>query len=78
MNILVITLQQSKVLKVDILDWLTKEENHCGHAHERYWIVNCNANLINIHNDYEVQKLISLLHLSTIHNYTHLMIKKDV
>jgi hypothetical protein len=78
MNILVVTLEQSKLLRLDYLDQLTAPTFGAGVNHERYWIINSNVPLSNPTNDYEVTKLMSLLHLVQVHNFNALMIKKNV
>lgn len=76
MNILVVSLEASKVYRPEILSWFA--ENGCGVNHNRYWILRVDAPIMNPEQDYEIHKLMALLHLCKIHNYQSLMIKKYV
>jgi hypothetical protein len=76
MNIFCITLEQSKVQDVNLLNWLTQEENKAGVNTERYWMINTNVNLNP--NSEESHRLGQLIHLALVHNFQSIMIKKDV
>ena len=78
MNILSISLEESKILNTQVLDWITSPEVKGGANKETFWIIKTDVNIYNPANDIEVEKLSKLLFLAGIHEFKfqNLIIRK--
>jgi len=79
MKTLCISLEDSKVsARTDILDWLTTSEINKGINHERYWLINTDVQMQSPDNNYETYLINHLCWLSKLHDYSNIMIIKNV
>jgi hypothetical protein len=76
MKILFLTFEQTTINHPAIFDFLTSPDTKAGKNSERYWMINTDVPLANPHGDYEVEKMIVLLHQCIAHGFTQLMIGK--
>lgn len=78
MIILSISLEESKITELAMLDWLCSPEVNKGIVNNKFWLVDTDTHIAAENMNYQIELMNNLLMQAKANGYTSIQIRKDV